>query len=95
MGDPEPIGTESNEAGKGTAAARHGRLRLVGIALLCAVIGLGTWQLVELHNQVSTLQTQNRIQQAQLHTLKSSSTGAATFSDFFQLKQRSTSFRRR
>jgi hypothetical protein len=61
----EPIGTVSDELNEGTTTPQHRTLRLVGLALLCAVIGLGTWQLVVLHNQVSSLQSQNHSQQGQ------------------------------
>ena len=66
MSDPdEPVGTVSDDPGEGTTTPKHRMLRLVGLALLCAVIGLGTWQLIVLHNEVSSLQSQNHSQQAQ------------------------------
>ena len=61
----EPLETATDNPGGGPSAAKPRLLRHVGLALLCAVIGLGTWQLVVLHNEVSSLQSQNHSQQAQ------------------------------
>ena len=65
MSDPnEPVGTVSDEPAKGRRPRKHRLLHAVGLVLLCAVIGLGTWQLIVLHNEVSSLQSQNHSQQA-------------------------------
>jgi len=56
----EPIETVPDEPAEGTSTSRRRLLPLVTLVLVCAVIGLGTWQLVVLHNEVSSLQTQNQ-----------------------------------
>ena len=54
----EPIGTVSDEPAKGTRAAKSHPLRLVAFVAVIAVIGLGAWQVVALHQEVSSLRTQ-------------------------------------
>ncbi len=81
----ESIGGVPDEPGDRTSATKHRLLRLVGLALLCAVIGLGTWQLVVLHDEVSSLQSQNRSQEAQLHAVASFATKVSS-SQFFLLQ---------
>lgn len=56
----EPIETVPDEPAEGTSTSRRRLLPLVTLVLVCAVIELGTWQLVVLHNEVSSLQTQNQ-----------------------------------
>jgi cell division protein FtsB len=60
--DPEHI--EIAEVSRPHPKRRWPRLALYVLAAV--VVGLGAWQVVQLHNDVSTLQSQDRHQQAQL-----------------------------
>jgi hypothetical protein len=89
VSDPnEPIGTVSNEPAEGTTTGKRRLLPLVSLVLVCAVIGVGMWQLVVLHNEVSSLQTQDRSQLARIQSLESSPVDAPTKLDFFQLQSK-------
>ena len=59
---PVRIGSSDRASGK------RRWLRIAAGLLVVAVLGFGTWQVVELHREVSDLQAQNQSQQARLES---------------------------
>ena len=57
--------------GSDSLSGQHRWLRITAGMVVVAVLAVGTWQVVEVHHEVSDLQTQNQSQQARLKNQQS------------------------
>jgi hypothetical protein len=67
--DPYEIETNSNET------RRHRWPFAVAGLLLIVIIGVGAWQMVDMHHQISELQTQNHREQVQIESQQNQLSG--------------------